>query len=133
MKPIVKDENQTSYNAYEINLKINDETFSHYYMSNLIRDYRIFQVQKALDLYLSNKPLEMIKQLIIDDDEEIPYCFDEINKREDLLEYARDMMNGEYDFPDDYIDTELIDGTIITHMEDTEQNDILFPHDKKYI
>ena len=135
MKPIVNNENQKSYNPYEINLKINGMPFSKYVAYNIASADRKSLAEKALNLYFSNKTLKELQDLIKYDPENLlPYYLYEINTRNDLINYAYNMLTENLDIiPDDYIDTIMIDATQITRMQDNEETFIMFPHDKNYI
>lgn len=135
MKPIVKNENQESYNPYEINLKVEGTPFSQYVAHNYSSSCRESLAEQALELYFSNKTLKEIQGLLKHDPEELlPYGLSEINTRKDLVEYAYDILTGNLDIiPDDYVDTMMIDAIHITRMKDDEETFMMFPHDKNYI
>ena len=96
---------------YDVKLKIGKETFSGYVADNLIRDCQMYQVKKALWLYLNTKNQKELDKMLADNSIEKPVYFEDDpdmpETRYGLIQYAYDMLNGEYDFPEDYLDTEL--------------------------
>ena len=108
---------------YKFRYKVNDRSIAQMCESAIINNAILYQVEQAIKLYLSNKSYSELYKMACKDDEDFPYCYrgnPDFNKKEDLLQFAIDMINHEYDIPDGYITSE-VDAMQVEELKDDEK------------
>lgn len=120
-------------NAYELKYTVDGQQFASFYASNLIQGARIHAVKHLLKSYLTypKKDIEKIlsKPNTKQYEELLPslVCGEpSIRTAEDLIVAALDILNSEYDLPDDYVDTMVSEARIEPFVED-EKVKVPFP------
>ena len=108
---------------YKFRYKVNNRSIAQMCEDEIIDNAILYQVEQAIKLYLSNKSYSELYKMSCEDDEDFPYCYrgdPDFNKKEDLLQFAIDMINHEYDIPDGYITSE-IDTMQVEELKDDEK------------
>lgn len=99
-------------NPYEFKYKVDGQQFANFYASKLIQEERIHAVKHLLKSYLTY-PKKDIKKFLSQPntkqyEELLPFlvCGEpSIKTAEDLIVAALDILNSNYDLPEDYVDT----------------------------
>jgi len=108
---------------YQLKYKINNVSIAQLCENQVINESQLHQVKQALQLYLSNKTYEELYQMSCNGEEGFPISYagvPEFNKKEDLLQFAIDMIDCEYDIPDSYVESS-VDAMNVEKMKENEK------------
>lgn len=99
-------------NPYEFKYKVDGQQFASFYASNLIQEARIHAAKHLLKSYLTYSKKDIKKFLSQPNTKEyeelLPFLVcgnPDIKTAEDLIVTALDILDSEYDLPEDYVDT----------------------------
>lgn len=99
-------------NPYEFKYKVDGQQFASFYASNLVKEERIHAAKQLLNSYLTYSKKDIKKFLSQPNtkqyEELLPLLVQgepSIETAEDLIVAALDVLNSEYDLPEDYVDT----------------------------
>ena len=108
---------------YDFRYKINDLTIAQLCENYVVNNSILWQVKQAIKLYLSDKTYKELYQMSCDGEEGFPVSYvgvPEFHKKEDLLQFAIDMIEHDYDIPDGYVESS-VDAMNIEKMKENEK------------
>jgi len=108
---------------YNFRYKIGNRSIAQICEDEVVNNAILWQVEQAIKLYLSDKSYEELDKMSCEDDEDFPYCYrgdPDFTKKEDLLQFALDMINHEYDIPEGYIQS-TVDAMPIEELAENEK------------
>lgn len=112
---------------YEFRYKVDDQTVAQLCEGRLIDRVILYQIEQAIKLYLSDKSYSQLYPMSVEGDDDFPQCYvgdPNFTKKEDLLQFALDIINMEYDIPDGYITAE-VDAMQVEPLKDDEKTSTL--------
>lgn len=95
---------------YDFRYKINNYSIAQLCERHIINEAKLAQIERALNLYLSNKSYKKLYEMSCKGHEDFPICYagdPDFCKKEDLLQFCLDMIHGEYDIPEGYVQAEV--------------------------